>query len=127
VADWNDVTARRRTLVRNANERIGTGAATRHPDEGRELFACECADPDCRGMVSLTHREYESARECPTRFVIVVDHEDPQVERLITETARFAIVETLPGRASRIARRSNPRATSWASGPAERYPANPGG
>jgi hypothetical protein len=41
----------------------------------------------------------------------VTDHEDPQVERLISENARFAIVETLPGTASRIALRSDPRAT----------------
>ena len=72
--------------------------------------ACECDDPACGGIVSLTRHEYESVPASPTRFLVVADHEDPQVEHLVADNARFAIVETLPGTSSRIALRSDPQA-----------------
>ena len=98
--------------MRDAKERIGTESETASQPDNADQFNCECDDPACGEIVSLTRREYESVRASATRFVIVADHEDPQVEQLISENARFAIVETLPGRASRIALRSDPRATT---------------
>lgn len=112
MTDWHDRAARHRTLVRDANERISTRPVTANHPDGTDHFSCECDDTACGEMVSLTHRQYESVRASPTRFLIVTDHEDPQIERLITENSRFAIVETLPGTASRIALRSDPRATT---------------
>lgn len=97
--------------MRDANDRTYAAAETRHRHEGTDDVVCECQDAPCGEMVSLTHRQYESVRASPTRF----DRdrrEVPQIERLITENARFAIVETLPGTASRIALRSDPRATT---------------
>jgi hypothetical protein len=110
VTDWHDVAARHRTLVRDANERIRATTNTANQPDRTHRFNCECDDPACGGIVSLTKREYESVRASPTRFLIVADHEDPQVEHLVAENARFAIVETLPGTSSRIALRSDPRA-----------------
>jgi hypothetical protein len=113
VPDWHDRAARHRTLVRDANERISTKSVMANQPDSTDYFSCECDDPACGELVSLTRREYESVRACPrSRFLIVTDHEDPQVERLISENVRFAIVETLPGTASRIALRSDPRATT---------------
>jgi hypothetical protein len=111
VTDWHDVAARHRTLVRDANEHISAKPETLDQPGRTHRFDCECDDPACRETVSLTKREYESVRASPTRFLIVADHEDPQVERLVAENARFAVVETLPGTLSRIALRSDPRAT----------------
>jgi hypothetical protein len=111
VTDWHDVAARHRTLVRDANERISAEAA-RNRHESADSFNCECEDPACDETVHLTQREYELVRASPTHFLIFADHEDPQVERLVAENARFAIVQTLPGIASRIALRSDPRATT---------------
>jgi hypothetical protein len=110
VTDWHDRAARQRTLVRDANERISATSETANQPDSTAYFSCECDDPECGEMVTLTQREYESVRASPTRFLIVADHEDPQIELLITENARFAIVETLPGTTSRIALRSDPRA-----------------
>jgi hypothetical protein len=112
MIDWHARAARHRTLVRDANEWISTKAVTANHPDGADHFSCKCDDAACGEMVSLTRREYESVRASPTRFLIVADHEDPQVEHLISENARFAIVETLPGSPSRIALRSDPRATS---------------
>jgi hypothetical protein len=111
VTDWHDVAARHRTLVRDANERISAKSLMANQPDSTDYFSCECDDPACGALVSLTRREYESVRACPTRFVIMTDHEDPQVEDLIAENARFAVVKTLPGTMSRIALRSDPRAT----------------
>jgi hypothetical protein len=111
VTDWRDVAARHRTLVRDANERISADSETVSQPDATGSFYCECDDPTCHEMVSLTGREYGSVRASPTRFVITTNHEDPEVEHLLSENARFAIVETLPGTSSRIALRSDPRAT----------------
>ena len=97
--------------MRDANERISAAAASRHRGS-TDCFNCECDDPACDETVRLTPREYESVRASPTHFLIVADHEDPQIELLVSENARFAIVQTLPGTASRIALRSDPRATT---------------
>ena len=112
MTDWHDVAARRRTLVRDANERISADSGTADQRDAGLRLSCECDDPACRETVSLTKREYESVRAWPTRFLITTDHEDPQVEHLVAENPRFAIVETLPGVTSRIALRSDPRAMS---------------
>lgn len=111
MTDWHDIAARHQTLVRDANERISANSETANQSDGAERFNCECDDLACVEMVSLTTREYGFVRSSPTRFVIATNHEDPQVENLVTENARFAIVETLPGTSSRIALRSDPRAT----------------
>jgi len=75
-----------------------------------DAFFCECADPRCDRTVSLTIQEYESVRNTPNHFLIVLNHENPEVETVILETTRFAIVETLTGEASKVALRTDPRA-----------------
>ncbi len=74
-----------------------------------ETFSCECGDAACTDTVRLSIAEYESVRAYPARFVIVENHENPEVERLVSESERFAVVETLTGEASKTALRSNPR------------------
>ena len=110
MTDWRDVSARHRTLVRDANELISADFEKTDQHDATCRFRCECDDPACGDTVSLTRCEYELVRASPTRFVIMADHEDPQIEHLVAENARFAIVETLPGTTSRIALRSDPRA-----------------
>ena len=112
MTDWHDLAARHRTLVRDCNEQINATSDRADQPDGTHRFHCECDDRACLETVSLTESEYESVRASPTRFLIMADHENPQIEHLVAENARFAIVETLPGASSRIALRSNPRATS---------------
>jgi hypothetical protein len=59
--------------------------------------------------VTVTIQEYESVRKRPNHFLIVLNHENPEVECLISETERFAVVETLTGEASKVALRTDPR------------------
>jgi hypothetical protein len=72
-------------------------------------FFCECSDPSCDRTVTATIQEYESVRERPTHFLVAANHENPEVESMISETERFAVVETLTGEASKVALRTDPR------------------
>jgi hypothetical protein len=44
-----------------------------------------------------------------SRFIVVLNHENPEAESVIEQNSRFAIIETYAGGASRIARESDPR------------------
>ena len=72
-------------------------------------FFCECCDPRCDRTVTATIQEYESVREWPTTSWSRLNHENPEVECVISETERFAVVETLTGEASKVALRTDPR------------------
>ena len=72
-------------------------------------FLCECSDSSCTSPIRLTHSEYEDIRAEPVRFAIVVDHENPELDRVRTENARFATVDKIYGPGAQIARATDPR------------------
>jgi hypothetical protein len=87
-----------------ARDRVGTSA-----DGRMSSFQCECGDKDCTCAIQLTLAEYESVRAYATHFAIARNHENPEVEQLIEEHERFAVVETVSREAAKLARRSYPR------------------
>jgi hypothetical protein len=93
---------------REMNEWAEEVLAVLDPDE-THAFLCECSDPSCTRPIRLTHREYEAVRAEPTRFVIALDHENPELDHVVAENARFATVEKFLGPAIRIARTTDPR------------------
>jgi hypothetical protein len=57
-------------------------------------LVCECSDPNCEELISLTVEEREFARSVPNRFVVKVGHADEEIERvLIEEPGRFNVLE----------------------------------
>ena len=64
---------------RDLNERIQS-AAEGSPLSGRIPFTCECPDPDCLELLSLTFDEYEAIRQHPRRFFNASGHEVSSVE-----------------------------------------------
>jgi hypothetical protein len=64
----------------------------------------------CTEAIAVTRAEYERIRTCATRFVVALDHENPETETIIKQNERFAVVETYAGEASEIARETDPRA-----------------
>ena len=64
-----------------------------------------------RSVVSLTRREYEAVRADGLRFIIAVNHENPELDRLVAAHERYSIVAKLPGEPARIALDSDPRST----------------
>ncbi len=92
-------------LFREVNERIREITTW---DSGVE-FLCECGDPDCTQPIVMTVDEYEAVRSRATRFLIVVGHEAPDVERVVERTDRYALVEKFPGVPTTIAVETDPR------------------
>ena len=57
-------------------------------------FVCECSDPACEELVSLTIDEYEFIRHVPIRLVVRPGHMHHETERvLVEEPGRFLIIE----------------------------------
>lgn len=109
VADsWRGQEATEQVRRRATNESIeGSMKSTGRCDANS--FFCECGDPCCDQTLTATIQEYESVRERPNHFLIVLNHENPEVECVVSEAERFAVVETLVGEASKVALRTAPR------------------
>jgi hypothetical protein len=110
VPDWRDQEAMNETIFREMNEwteeandaRLGT-------DRPIDVYLCECSDRGCTNPISLTRHEYEAVRAVAVRFAIALDHENPEIDRVVSENERFATVDKFYGSPARIARDSDPR------------------
>ena len=92
-------------LFREVNERIREITSY----DGDVEFLCECGDAACAQPIRMRLDEYEALRAEPTHFVIVPRHEASDVERVIEENERFAVVEKLPGLPTELAVDTDPR------------------
>ena len=99
--------AKNEALFRGVNERIAETAQRFEASEAE--FVCECADASCIERIEATLDEYEDVRADGAHFLVRPGHEDERFERVVSERARFRIVEKL-NRVGRIARRLDPRA-----------------
>jgi hypothetical protein len=76
-------------LRRDVNER-----RLERSDDDEIEFVCECTDPACSEVVSLTVGECEFIRSVPTRLVVTLGHANHETERvLMEEPGRFQVVE----------------------------------
>jgi hypothetical protein len=89
-----DRIAENESLFRAANERVKDYEERR--TRMLERYFCECANPECRGMVRLGKADYERVRSNSRRFVIIPGHEVPDVETVIERNEGWAIVEKAP-------------------------------
>jgi hypothetical protein len=85
--------ARNQALFREVNEQL----AAIHGGGDGELteFVCECSNTECIGTIRLDLSEYERIRSNPTWFVIHVDHDIAQIERVVSRDGGYAVVEKL--------------------------------
>ena len=108
-SDWRELEATNETIFRAMNEwaedvndqRLGTLRPM-------DVYLCECSDRRCSDPISLTRPEYESVRAVPIRFAIALNHENPEIDLVLSENLRFATVEKY-GAGAKIARASDPR------------------
>ena len=110
VADWRAEEARNETVFREMNE------WTEEADDARlglerpmDAYLCECSDRRCAATIRVTRHEYEGVRASGVRFVIALNHENPEIDQVISENERFATVEKFYGVPARIARAADPR------------------
>ena len=95
--------------ARDANESTARTLAATPAGQSVDSFVCECGDRGCTRVISLTLEEYASVRAYATHFAISRDHENPETEGVITESERFAVIETVSPDETKRARRSDPR------------------
>ena len=108
VNGWRDKEARHQALFREVNEKIEQIAASFGSD-GQDQLICECGNPNCTQRIELTADEYERVRAHASRFIVALNHENPETESIVEQNDRFAVVETYAGESSRIARETDPR------------------
>jgi hypothetical protein len=84
----------RRSLAANEHEPRRPRAALQQAHDGEVTLACECSDPSCREVISLTAEEVDFIRKVPGRLVVSPGHADPESERVVmAEPDRFEVVE----------------------------------
>ena len=109
--DWRDQEVRNEARSRDRNEWI-EGIRGEMGDGGRtETYVCECGDATCVERIRLTRPEYEAVRAYATRFAIAVEHENPEIDQLVSESGGYSVVQKVAGRPARIARQTEPRHT----------------
>lgn len=110
MADWQAQQAINETIFREMNEWTEDDTDGREGlDRAMDIYLCECGDARCSDPISLTRSEYEGIRSDPTRFALALNHENPEIDSLISENERYATIEKSFGAASRIARAADPR------------------
>jgi len=97
--------ARNEASARDINERLEEA-----DNFGSYLrMVCECGRDFCDRVVAITAAEYEEIRSDPVQFVVVREHLIPDVERVVAETDRFAIVAKREGTPATVAVEEDPR------------------
>jgi hypothetical protein len=82
--------------IENASRELGDGP--RDPI----TVLCECGADGCAETFDLTPVEYDEAHVQRDRFVVAPGHEDEQIERVVTRTDRYLVVDKF-GKAERVA------------------------
>jgi hypothetical protein len=115
MIDWRDQEARNEVRSRERNDWIEDVRGPNGHGAGAEVYLCECGDGACTQRILLTRPEYEAVRGYPTRFAVALDHENPEIDQLVFEGGRYAVVEKIAGMPARIARQSYHRRGGIAS------------
>jgi hypothetical protein len=109
ITSWRQQESEKQLRARDANESTAQTFAATPVGHNVDSFMCECGDRCCTRVIGLTLEEYASVRAYATHFAISRDHENPESERVITESERFTVIETVSPEATKLARRSDPR------------------
>jgi hypothetical protein len=96
-------------IFREVNERVRETSATFSVETGDAQFICECGMTSCMERITMTLTEYEQVRADPTTFAIVRGHDIPDVEAVVHETDRFAVVRKHAGDPAALAAELDPR------------------
>jgi len=84
--------AKNESMFRAANERIALEAEVRGEFAEPVSFVCECPDPSCTELVTLTLDVYEDVRTGPRRFFVVPGH-----QALAVQAGAAVVVEERAG------------------------------
>jgi hypothetical protein len=109
AGDWRLDEVTNEVRSRDRNEWIETSARAADAQPSIEEYECECSFAPCTSMVGLTREEYEGVRAEATHFAIAINHENPEVDRVVFENERYAVVEKFLEMPRRVALETDPR------------------
>jgi hypothetical protein len=98
---------RNQALFREVNERIRE-LAEHQANEPRFEIVCECSDQSCCGPIEVSIVEYEQVRATPTAFFVLRGHEIPEIERVMSKTREYEVVQKF-GAAAAVVNELDPR------------------
>lgn len=101
--------AKNETTARDINEQIGQAHGAGQPSRHVRII-CECGRASCDRVVAIAPDEYAEVRNEPRHFVVVRDHVVEDLEEVVAETDRFAVVRKREGTPAEIAIEEDPRA-----------------
>jgi hypothetical protein len=79
------------------------------PPGRRMTMACECALRSCDRVIQITMAEYQDVRRDPRRFAIVPEHLIGDIEQIVAENDRFAVVAKRAGTPADVVTETDPR------------------
>ena len=100
--------ARNEAASREINEKIEQ-AYQGEPPANRIDIVCECARMTCDAAIDITLNEYEHVRKDARQFAILPGHLVGDIEWIVFENDRFAVVAKREGVPANVARDENPR------------------
>lgn len=110
VLDWREKEAWNEAVFREMNEwTVDDRDSGKKSDQTADTYLCECSDSRCTDPITLTRPEYEAVRAVAVHFAIALNHENPEIDTVISENERYAVVGKFDTLGSRIARETDPR------------------
>src|SRR6187200_2127951 len=91
--DREERLAMNEVLFRKANDRIEDTADQHARSRDPVAFYCECSDRDCTERIMISADEFENVREHDAQFIVCPNHDVPSVERVVTRTPLYLVVE----------------------------------
>jgi len=93
VEGWQERAGRNEAIFREVNESIAR--MEERLDSGSHLLpiVCECARPECATQIEIEISEYYNVRQHPDRFIVARGHEHSDIEQVLAQEAKYAIVE----------------------------------
>jgi len=84
-------------LIRDANEATERLNAGRDTSGKRLELRCECGDTACLATVQASYAEYEAVRGYGSRFIVRLNHENPETASVVSENDCFAVIDVVAG------------------------------
>jgi hypothetical protein len=80
-------------IQRDENEKANLKLHHILASDDKILFICECSRKECKDRIGLTNKQFYDFHRDRTHFVIMPDHQVTDVERVVTKTDDYYIVE----------------------------------
>jgi hypothetical protein len=108
VSSQEERVARNESTTRQINEDIEQAHQGASPPDHVRIL-CECGREDCDRVIAITLAEYESVRADPRQFAVAHDHVLADLEQVVAETDRYAVVAKREGTPAAVAVEEDPR------------------